>query len=403
MKDANTDRPLLLMTAGDLIQLTGAHFFTVAIATHTYSMTGSAWAYSLQMLLSYLPWMLLSGIAGPVVDRLDRKKVMVVAAMSRGFLGFLYPCFTTIGPVLALNFAASCGSVFLVTARTALIPSLAKKEALLKVNALRTAAFGCVDLVVPTLAGAVMGRMGTASAFRLISVLWVAGAAAFSFMGPIAKPGRLGAAASAPPRRGFTRDLRDAVSFLREQPALLASVAVYTVYAAGQHGANTLFYPYVESVLGRGAEIFGLSISFYFGANLLAGLVLARYGGALASLSAAVLAIPAALVWFGYSIVRSIPLILGMGFIEGIIMSMLTTLFMTEVQSKAPRAMTGRVWGVAYSLSSGGEVAGVLLAGAIAGRRGPLTGYRVLGGMILALATLSHVGARIASRGETRS
>ena len=88
-------------------QLVGGHVFSIAIATHTYSMTGAAWAYALQMLLSYLPWMLFSGIAGPIVDRLDRRQVMIVAAVSRGVLGFLYPYFTTIEPVLALNFISS--------------------------------------------------------------------------------------------------------------------------------------------------------------------------------------------------------------------------------------------------------------------------------------------------------
>lgn len=385
------------MTAGDLVQLVGGHFFSVAIAAHTYSMTGSAWAYALQMLLSFLPWMLLPGVAGPIVDRLDRKTVMVMAAVFRGALGLMYPYFRTIEPVLALNFLSSACGVFLVTARTALIPALAEKDALLKVNGLRTASFGCVDLVIPTLAGAVMGWMGTAPAFRLVSLAWILGALSFWAMpADRVAPGQL--AGTVPARGGFARDMGAAMSFLTKQPAILGSIAVYTIYVAGQNGTNTLFYPYVESVLNRGPELFGLSMSVYFGANLVAGLLLARFGPALKRLPMVALAAPAAAVWFSYSLVRAVPLILVMGFAEGLVMSLLSTLFMTEVQSKSPQEMTGRVWGVASSVYGGGQVFGILLAGSIAGRHGPLVAYRVCGSLIIVLVILAHLAKRSLER-----
>ncbi len=60
-----------------------------------------------------------------------------------------------------------------------------------------------------------------------------------------------------------------------------------------------------------------------------------------------------------------------MSFVEGLIISLLSTLFMTRVQTQAPAAMTGRVWGLASTITSGGAVTGILLAGAIAGHSGP--------------------------------
>lgn len=398
MNKIRSHRPLFVMTAGDMVLLVGGHFFSVAIAAHTYSMTGAAWAYALQLLVTYLPWMLFSGIAGPMVDRLDRRLVMIIAAVSRGMLGFLYPRFTTIEPVLVLNFISSTCSVFLVTARTAIIPTLAEKDALLKVNGLRAAASGCVDLTAPTLAGIVMGSVGTGFAFRIIGALWLAAAAAYWLMGPVTKPEGSGEVVATPRRRTLVRDLKAAVAFLMGQPALLVSAAAYTIYVTGQAGTNALYYPFVESVLGRGSELFGLSISFYFGANLLAGLILAKHGRVLSRVPVLLMTVPAALIWFGYSAVRSIPLIMAMGFVEGFIMSTLTTLFTTEIQSKAPVDMTGRVWGVAYSVGSGGEVLGILLAGSIARASGPLTGYRVFAGLILSLVALAHLGGRIALR-----
>ncbi len=393
-------KAIYFMTAGDLIQLIGGHFFSVAIATHTYAMSGAAWAYALQMLLSFLPWMLFPGIAGLVVDRLDRRNVMVAAGLLRGIMGLLYPLFGTIGPILALNFVSSACGVFLVTARTALIPRVAEKDALLKVNGLRTAAFGCVDLTIPTLAGAIMGWMGTATAFRLVSMAWILGSVAFWAM-PVPSAG-VQSDGSTPvgTRGGFVGDLRSSLSFLRGQRALLASIALYTIYVAGQNGTNTLFYPYLKAVLDRGPELFGLSMSVYFGANLVAGLTLARFGRIVRRVPMAALAIPATLIWFSYSMVRNIPLILLMGFGEGLVMSLLSTLFMTEVQSRSPEDMVGRVWGVASSVYGGGQVLGILVAGRIAGNDGPLAAYRVFGSVIFALTVLAELARRFTVRGD---
>ncbi len=399
MKKSNM--ALLLLTAGDLIQQVGIHFLTVAIAAYTYEMTGSAWAYALQQLLMFLPWMLFPGIAGPIVDRLDRRKVMVVAAIVRGLIQLCYPYVRTIEPVLVLNFMGSVCGVFVFTARTALIPLLAEKDGLLRVNGLRTAAFGCIDMIVPILAGAVMGWMGTTAAFRLVSLTMVAGAIAFATIP------RSSAHAEQPQQArqvgGFARDLRVATSFLKGQPALIGAIAVYTIYSAGQNGTNALFYPYVTSVLHGGTAVFGLSISFYFGANFLAGLLLARFGKVLSRVPVVALAAPAAMIWLLYPEVRAIPVILVMGFTEGIIMSLLSTLYMTDVQARSPKEMTGRVWGVASSINGGGQVFGILLAGTIAGRRGPLVAYWVCGGLIFILLMATEAYRRSAVRRETQN
>ncbi len=118
---------LLFLTAGDFVQQAGMHLQSVAVAAFTYGMTGSAWAYALQQTLAFVPWMLFPGIAGLIVDRLDRRRVLIVAGLFRGFAYFWYPYCRSLGPILALTFMGSACGVFIVTARTALIPSLAPK------------------------------------------------------------------------------------------------------------------------------------------------------------------------------------------------------------------------------------------------------------------------------------
>lgn len=392
-------RGLWSLTGGDVVQLAGAHFLTVATSVFTYDMTGSAWAYALQQLILFLPWMVFSPVAGPVVDRLDRRKVMIWAGVLRSAVCLCYPLCRAFEPVLVLNFLSSTCSVFLVTARTAIIPRLCDQGRLLETNGLRTAVFGVIDLSMPAMAGMLMARIGSAAAFRFTSLAMLTGAACFSAIPrPAGLPTQGGADSCVRDRRGFGHDLREAGAFLRTDRVLVAMVLLYTVYSAGQNGTNALFYPYVKSVLHRGADVFGLSVSFYFGANLLAGALVAKFGHVLRKVPVAALSVTAMGVWLLYPVVRLVPVILALGFIEGLIMSVLSALFMTEIQEKSPPAMTGRIWGLAQSANGAGEVAGILFAGAVAGRLGPLAAYRAVAIAGLALVAVAETFRRRSRR-----
>ncbi|MGE5561165.1 MAG: MFS transporter [Chloroflexota bacterium] len=394
---AGFNRGLWVLTGGQVIQLIGDHFVTIAISAFTYTMTRSAWSYALQQLAAFLPWMLFSSIAGPISDRFDRRKVLISADLIRATICFFYPFCRAIEALLMLNFLRSVAGVFAMNARVALVPRLCDRDRLLQANGIRTAVFGVIDLTGPALAGFLMGKIGTTVAFRFTATMWVIGALIFLSIPAFAgRPERQAAVAG--PAPGFWRDLRAGLAFLRGDRALLGMVILYCVYTAGQNGTNSVFYPYVEDVLRAGPAVFGLSISFYFGANLLAGILLARFGRMFSRLPMIWLMVPASFVWFGYSLARHIPLVLAMGFLEGMIFSTLTNLFTTRVQSRAPSAMTGRVWGLASSITSGGEVLGILGSGAAAGRFGPVVAYRVVGTVGLALIILADLARRASAR-----
>lgn len=392
------DRGLWILTGGQVIQLIGDHFVTIAIAAFTYTMTRSPWAYALQQLAAFVPWMLFSSIAGPISDRFDRRKVLIAADFTRGAVCLCYPFCRAVEPLLLLNFLRSVAGVFAMNARVALVPRLCDRDRLLRVNGIRTAVFGVVDLTGPAVAGFLIGKISTAVAFRLTTAMWIAGALIFlnipAWAG-IANPREVAAGA---PARNFRRDWHEGFAFLRADRSLLSMILLYCVYTAGQNGINSVFYPYVETVLRAGSAVFGLSISLYFGANLISGIVLARSGRTFDRLPMVMLMIPATLIWFGYSLVRCIPMVLGMSCIEGVIFSTLSTLFMTRVQSRVPTAMTGRVWGLASSTTSAAEVLGILTSGAVAGRFGPATAYRVIGAVGLVMILLANTIRRTTER-----
>ncbi|HEX9493811.1 MAG TPA: MFS transporter, partial [Thermoanaerobaculia bacterium] len=72
------NRDFRLLYFGTLISLGGDWFLTVALLDLVLQLTGSATLASLMLLCQSLPVFIFTPIAGRVVDRVDRRKLMIV-------------------------------------------------------------------------------------------------------------------------------------------------------------------------------------------------------------------------------------------------------------------------------------------------------------------------------------
>src|SRR5690349_7613600 len=77
---------------GQLISSAGDWFNTVAVLGLVLQLTGNGLTAGLVLIANSLPIFLLTPIAGPVVDRFDRRKVMLIANIFGGLfaLSFLF-------------------------------------------------------------------------------------------------------------------------------------------------------------------------------------------------------------------------------------------------------------------------------------------------------------------------
>src|SRR4051794_41836345 len=78
-----TNRDFRLLSLGTLISLGGDWFLTVALLDLVLQLTGSATLASLMLLCQSLPVFLVSPFAGHLVDKVDRRKLMIVVDLLR--------------------------------------------------------------------------------------------------------------------------------------------------------------------------------------------------------------------------------------------------------------------------------------------------------------------------------
>ena len=78
-----TNRDFRLLYIGSLVSLGGDWFLTVALLDLVLQLTGSATLASLMLLCQTLPIFLFTPIAGHTVDRVDRRKLMILVDVLR--------------------------------------------------------------------------------------------------------------------------------------------------------------------------------------------------------------------------------------------------------------------------------------------------------------------------------
>jgi len=115
----------------------------------------------------YLPVVILSPVAGVIVDRLSKRWVLAATDLARGLLILLLPvAFMTTGSfvsVMAVVFLVSVGNLFFLPAKSGLLPEIVSPEKLVKVNSI---------LWIAGIAGVVGGFLGGGLIFDYFS--WAA-------------------------------------------------------------------------------------------------------------------------------------------------------------------------------------------------------------------------------------
>jgi MFS family permease len=252
-------RDFRFLWGGRAISLLGSWLLVVAVPAHVYALTGSVFATGLTLAAEYLPALLLGPVAGVLVDRWDRRRVMIVADLFRA--GAVAGMF--VGAPAAIYVAVvaeSVGAVLFRPAAQAHVPAVVGTgSALASANSWNAATDGLVRLVGPPLGGVLLAWAG----FEVLVALDVASCL-------------VSAAAIA-----LTRGRPKVVSERRKAGAIkgvkLARVLLPLsgVFLAANAALSALLVPFGVRVLGGSAQV-GLVLSA-LGAGFLGGAVLVSW------------------------------------------------------------------------------------------------------------------------------
>jgi MFS family permease len=222
------NRNFRLLYIGQTISQLGDWFNAVAVYALLLDLTHSATAVAWMMIVQYLPVAIFGPMAGVVVDRVNRRRLMIATDLLRGavILTLLFIRRPDQVWIAYVVMAIAVGAqAFFEPARTATIPNVTAREDLLGANALSSATWSAM-----LAAGASLGGLVTALAGR--NVAFVVNALSFFASAWFIAQTRYDAAPAATPRSegllaltGIT-DLIDGIRYVRQRSHVAALMLV---------------------------------------------------------------------------------------------------------------------------------------------------------------------------------
>jgi MFS family permease len=270
------NRDFRLLYFATLISLGGDWFLTVALLDLVLQLTGSATLASLVLLMQTLPIFFFTPHAGHLIDRIDRRKLMIAVDLLR-IVACLLPLFARTPAMLPFAYAGifliSVGSAYFEPASQAALPNIVKPEDLAAANVLMGSTWGTM-----LTAGAAIGGAVTAAFGRDVS--FVADAISFAFSAWLLSRMRVrfsedrDAHHQHPP---LFASIRETIAFARSQPRVLGLLTVKTGYGLGA-GVVAMLGVFGKEVFRAGAWGIGLlfaarGLGALFGPFLLRGAI----------------------------------------------------------------------------------------------------------------------------------
>jgi MFS family permease len=229
----------------------------VALIWFVYSATGSARAVG-TLLLCYTGPIIVGGLmAGMLLDRFDRRHVMIADNVTRGAVIGLIPLLHALGHLAlwhAYVVAAVYGLLMMISLAggPSLVPSLVPDEQLSTANALEMLSFTLGGVVGPPLAGFLIAIIGAPNVVIVDVASYALFALALSRVRLAPRP------VTTAPTAGQAYNLGHAVRLLLGNRILLSTTAMFLSFNVGR-GMLLVWLPILaDRSLGGGAGLYGL-------------------------------------------------------------------------------------------------------------------------------------------------
>src|SRR5438270_2185048 len=250
------NRDFTLLYIGTLISLGGDWFLTVALLDLVLQLTGSATLASLMLLCQSLPIFIFTPIAGHVVDRVDRRKLMVLVDVARTG-ACLLPLLARTPALLPFAYLGvigiSIGSAYFEPASQAALPNIVDAEELGPANVLMGSTWGTMLAVGAAIGGVVTMRFGRDVSFIVDAISFLASAAILWRM----------RASFAEERHGehpaIIESVRETLRYTKLNPRVLALLTSKGGYGLGA-GVVAMLSVFGKEIFRAGA--FGIGLLF---------------------------------------------------------------------------------------------------------------------------------------------
>jgi len=371
--------------SGQAVSLFGSSLVHFALIWWLTQKTGSATVLAFASLAGMLPQVLFGPFAGALVDRWNRRWVMILAdaliALATLILIYLFATDQAQAwHVYAILAIRSLGGSFHFPAMSASTPLMVPEDKLTRVNGLNQTLQGLNAMVAPPVGALLISVMPTHN-ILMIDVATALLAIVPLFFFSIPQPVRQ-EISEAEAKPSLLQDVREALVYMRSWPGLVAILVMAIIINGLLTPAASLMPILVTKHFGQGPLQLGF-VDTAWGVGIIAGgLLLSVWGGfkrKIATTMTGIIGIGTGIIMVGLAPAGWFPLALAGMFITGVTNPIANGPLMAIVQSIVKPEMQGRVMSLITTFATGITPISLMVAGPISDAIGIRTWFWISG------------------------
>lgn len=365
---AATLRKFLTIWVGQVTSVVGSGMTAFALGVWVYQQTGEATPFVLIALFNSIPTFALSPVAGAIVDRWNRRAVMIGADVGSAVVTLSLLWLFHVGAVqpwhlYVASFANAVLGIFQNLAYQTAVTTLVPREQYGRANAMVQTAQSFSAILSPILAATLYGAIGLTGIFSIDLATFLAAVGTLAVVA-IPQPKRETGAAGP---TSVWADIREGFDFIKTRQGLIGLALLIAMLNFLISTSTVLSAPMIlgfadAQVLGwvQGVSSVGL---------LLGGLWVSAWGGPKRKVLGILLSAMGSGLGLAASGLRPNPILIAAGFFIFMFpITLVNASIRSIVQVKVPTGMQGRVFSLIFMTARAGVPVGLLLAGPLADR-----------------------------------
>jgi len=355
----------LVICGGQVVSLFGTGLTAFALGVWVFQRTGSVTQYSTILLFNVLPPVLLSPVAGALVDRFDRRRVIIASDCAAGLATLALALLFFSGRLaiwhiyVALSVSSSA-QAFRWPALSASMTLLVPGRQLGRASGLMQMGTATAQILAPLAAGALLAPLGVAGILAIDFTTFL-----FAVLTLLAVRVPRPAAAAGGEKEPLATQLAYGWNYLRRHPGLLALLCLFAGSNFTMGLLTVLITPLVLSFASP--RVLGLVLAVASSGLLTGGVVMIVTGGPrrrLAGIGGAMLVQGLALLLGGWRL--GAPQIAALAFVFLCGFAVINTCSQALWQSKVEPGVQGRVFAMRQMIALSALPLSRLLAGPLA-------------------------------------
>jgi MFS family permease len=268
-------RDVAALSVGQLISDLGDWICYVAVVALVYKLTGSGTALAGLTIIRIVPSIVLAPLAGVLVDRCDRRLIMILSDVLRGLAVLQLALTQDMTMIYIVAVVTAVLSAIFTPARSAILPALVSREELLPANALLSSISNAMLVIGPGVGGALVSVAGVVFGFQFNAVSFFFSAVCIAMV----RSPRCGEPSQS--QRSVLDDLWQGTAFVVRHRTILPLMLVQALVMLGAGALHILLLAHVGQTPALSEESYAYLLSA-MGLGTLVGAALAsRVVGAL--------------------------------------------------------------------------------------------------------------------------